>query len=369
MAGYAIGVSVLLLVFNIAGSVINVRFAKYYGINRMDFYLSFNRQMTREYDNRELQEGKDFWELINEDLEKNDIPAHAELYQYTMFKLIVDGQELEYDVRFESNENEKFQFTKGSRVPVLANEVAITEYTAKQHGIGIGDVITVDMCEEDEEGNLIVVRKELVVTGFLLEAEMNTRSALMGSEYHDGYHAGHGWSSLVIDEGGEKTLDRIRDLYGEEYVLDEREGILDFMSEYAGLFDILKVVMAVTVIFITVLMTVLYTNIFRFEERSDIALLHMLGTSDRKIALWQVLRMTFLALIALGIGTLLVNTLGQLLSGVLFEYVRIYGYKFIWLPKVTLVYIPLIVLGSVLIPTILKLHELKKISLSDIAEE
>ncbi|MBP5186910.1 MAG: ABC transporter permease, partial [Clostridiales bacterium] len=239
VAGYAIGVSVLLLVFNIAGSVINVRFAKYFGINRMDFYLSFNRQMTREYDNRELQEGKDFWELINEDLEKNDIPAHAELYQYTIFKLIVDGQELEYDVRFESNENEKFQFTKGSRVPALANEVAITEYTAKQHGIGIGDVITVDMCEEDEEGNLIVVRKELVVTGFLLEAEMNTRSALMGSEYHDGYHAGHGWSSLVIDEGGEKNLDRIRDIYGEYYVLDEIEGILYFMSDYAGLFDIL----------------------------------------------------------------------------------------------------------------------------------
>ena len=369
VVGYTLGVAIILLVFNIAGSVINIRFAKYFGINRMDFYLDFNRDMMREYGERELQEGKTFWELINEDFEANDIPAHVELCNYTSMKLLVDDQEFEYYVRFKSNENDKFQYTKGSRVPVLENEVAITDYTAKQHGIKIGDVITVDIIEEDEEGAPATVRKELVVTGFLKEAEMYERIALMGSEYHDGYGGDISYTSFIIDEGGEKTLDRIRDLYGKEHVLDERGALLDFMSEYAGLFDILKIIMTITVVFVMVLVTVLYTNIFRYEERNDIALLHMLGTSDKKVALWQVLRMMFLALIALAVGTLIVNTLGQALTRVLFTYVRINGYSFIWLPRETLVYVPLIILGSVLIPTILKLRSLKKISLSDITEE
>ncbi len=370
VAGYMLGCMIILLVFYVASSVVSKEFMRYYGLNQIDFYPDFHSELMYEYGERCYTEGKEFYDLINEDFQQNDIPAHIVTFDEMTGYMLYGNEQVEYTVWFECGEPDKYLYCEGSRVPVLANEVALSEYSAKLYGIKIGDIITMELPETDD-GGITVTRnqRELVVTGFLNYSEFSYRAALMGSEYHAGARDFHGFSSIIIDEGGQDTFKRIEDLYGETNVMSAQEYLEHSLMDYIGLFNMLKIVMTATVIFITVLMTVLYVNIFRYEDRSEIALLNTLGFGNGSVAAWQILRMLILVLISIVLGTILVNTLGQLLVGVLFNYVKLKGFRFIVNWFTTLVIMPAIIIGSALIPTVLKLKDLRKTKLADIAEE
>lgn len=371
--GFTLGVIILLLSFYLDKSLNSLDFMQYYGLYKVDFYPDFNNEMTAEYQDRAVQENTDFWTIINNELEEHGIDAHIYLTFVKLGDILTDDGEIPVDILMNADRMSDYKLC-GGEYPVLENEVAVSEYSCRQSGIKIGDVITIRTEEDDPDDPLktVEVEKEMVVTGFLNYAETAGAHALFSNAYQGGgadYYTG---SSFVINAEGkekEKIFKQIEDLYGEEYVLDEWEFYDRSMSYVTDLFTVIKVVLLVVVVFITALMTSLYSSIFELEERGETALLVTLGTDNKTIVMHKLLRMLILVGVAIVLGTVIMNTFGSVMVRILFDYVKFTDFDFKRDPLTTFAIMPAAMLGSVLIPTLIKVRNISKIKLSDIEAE
>ena len=141
------------------------------------------------------------------------------------------------------------------------------------------------------------------------------------------------------------------------------------MLEYDQLFTLLEYGVGGLVIFILILMTYLYSSIFIAEEKSEIALLKSMGFTDGSIKAAHVIRILLLALAAVILGELLLQTAGQALVGMIMESLGITGFGFLpeWVFSVCV--IPCILTAAVVLTQWLNLGQIKKIAIWSISNE
>ena len=375
LIAYTLGILVILFAFNIKNSVISTDFLKYYLQYQIDFFIEFNRDQLSEYNSRMMAEDKDLWELVNEDIKKAGIPAHVDADHYNTSGITkLNKNDILTNVYYGKGDISRFPYCAGT-MPVKKNEAALSRYSASNLGIGIGDEIEIILGTTSENGmSRESTSEKFKVTGLIDMVDSGTLTAVLSNEYEPegsqkDYPCG---MALIIDAEGqekEKVFNDLAKLFGEEETITGDEYVHRSMLEYYQLFTMLEYGVGGLVIFILILMTYLYSSIFIAEEKSEIAFLKSLGFTDGSIKAAHVIRILLLAIAAVILGELLLQTAGQAIVGMIMESLGITGFRFLpeWVFSVCV--IPCILTAAVVLTQWLNLGQIKKIAIWSISNE
>ncbi len=365
---YTLGGMMILLPGYLYHSVVNPEFMKYTLIYDYDFFPDFSDEMMKEYERREIAESKDFWDIFNDDLANNDINAHVDTCCYCGGELYTEGRR-DCEVFFNFDDMSPIEYSEGT-APVLENEIAMSSYTARNRGIKPGDEIEVGLNEYSEDKlHITLNKKKVIVTGLIDMMEWGSPYIIMGKEYDKGCINGKRFFSLnIYSDNKQAEWDKMNELFN-GHMMTAEEALMRELEDYELPLRLFRNVVFAAVVFVNILLTALYMNIFISEDKSEIALQRCLGTGDGKIRAAELFRMMTLTIASVIAAILISNTVGARLFDVLFGTINLSGFKFMPMPVLTWVIMPLVSLLTVLIPSVIRLSSIDKIDIRSIAEE
>lgn len=370
---YALGAAIILVVFNVRHSCISAEYMKNWMYHTLDFDTDFNSDARNEINKEAQRTGVYFYDVVNKRIEEAGIPARIEYMHSGSAELERNGIIKNFDLFWGNDQAEKFEYHEGGKAPVLANEAAMSAYTAKNMGISEGDVLKVTIYENNEDNTGSVENeKEIVITGLFDTMEDGVPSLIMGKEYDSGYKMGYSITGFVIDapeEDKPSVIEQLRGVFGKDTVLTPKEAARSAMEDFDRLFALLEKVMTVVVILVLVLITYLYVNIFITEEASETALMKSMGFRGSTVKLGYIFRIAMLLIIGIVIGEIINWTGGSALYGGYFKQWDATGMKFIPEFPVSFIAVPLLVAGTVLLTTWLTAGGVRHIDIWKISEE
>ena len=365
---YTLGGVIILIACGLYNSVINPDFLKYQAVYQMDFFPDFNDEMMEEYAEAESAENESFYSVYNKELAENGIAAHVDTVSYSEGKLLT-GSTRNCIFYFGKKDLSFIGFSEGV-APVLANEAAMSRYTAKKLGIQPGDEIEISIKEYQEDGlSAVMVRRNIIITGLFDMLEWEYPLIIMGGEYDKGLADDEMYYRFCIDrEDKEAEYQKICEHFS-GHTMNAQEYIDRYLAPYKFQFGLLRNFAPSAVILVNILLTMLYMGIFISEDRAEIALQRCIGVPDRSIRLAQFLRMLLLSAASVLLSILFTATLGNLLVDTVFGKLGLSGFRFLPAPVLTWVIMPAIVFLSVLLPVLISLRRTDSIDIRSISEE
>ena len=225
------------------------------------------------------------------------------------------------------------------REPVLANELMITEITAEEMGVSIGDSVYFQYPDGVEE---------FVITG-TFESMMNmgngyrvSRAANLREEYMSGVFV---LQAEVADMESGEAYERIKDIFPNYKIMNAQECIDGMIGDITKQMDMLIYAITGIVLVINSLITVLMMKTMMTKERGDIALLKSIGLRNRSLRSWQMSRILLLLVAAILLGTLLSKLLGPVTVGQVFAMMGAAKIKLRVNPVETYLIYPLLLLA------------------------
>ena len=247
------------------------------------------------------------------------------------------------------------------RMPQLQNEIMITELTAKELNVEIGDSIYFKYPDRVEEYVITGTYQTLMNLGNGFRISHN---AQMNSNYLSSIMA----FQVNVNGGaqGNNLLDKIQEVFpdyrvltGNEYVSSMIGGVLDKM-------DSIKLLIVGVVIVINVLITILIMKMLITKERGEIAMLKSVGFSNRTLRAWQSLRILLVLVFSIALGVVLAKILAPFLIGPIFVMMGGTSMKLIINPIEAYVICPLILLVATGVAAWLCAWDVNKVDLKEI---
>lgn len=206
-----------------------------------------------------------------------------ELYNYYSIRRIGDEPDGEY------------QLLEG-RMPYLADEVMITEKTAKEMGVVVGDNVYYKFPEGD---------KAFVITG-LYQSMINMGEGLRFSSDADldGITISGIFAMQAEVDGleAEEACKLLEEIYPEKEIGDARTFMKRMLGYITDQLDVVRFVIVALVLLINSLITALMMKTFIAKERGEIAMLKSIGFANRTIRGWQTARILLILAAAIVIG-------------------------------------------------------------------
>lgn len=246
------------------------------------------------------------------------------------------------------------------REPVLDNEILITEMTAEEFGVGIGDTIYFDTAEETQE---------FIITG-TYQSMMNmgkgyrvSRSARLDPSYASGIFC------LQVEVEGmdsKEACERLKDIFP-EYKVMNAEGLLDDMiGGVVEQIDALTYAIVGIVLVINSLITILMMKTIMTKEHGSIALLKSIGFTDGSLQMWQTIRILLVLVVAVVSGTMFSNLLGPFVIGPVFAMMGGTSMELVTDTVEAYVFYPLLMLGVTGISAVGCSRGVKKVEMREI---
>lgn len=116
---------------------------------------------------------------------------------------------------------------------------------------------------------------------------------------------------------------------------------------------------------ITVLVTLLFMKMLVAKDKHSIAVMKAFGFTDSDIKAQYVSRSAFVMVVGIVLGTLLANTLGEMLAGAMISSFGASTFRFTVNPLSAYLLSPLMMIGSVLIATIIGISGAGQIKISE----
>lgn len=196
--------------------------------------------------------------------------------------------------------------------PELSNEIMITEITAKELGVGIGDTIHFVTSGKTEEFIITGTYQSMMNMG---QGYRVSSSARLDEKY------AAGMLCLQVEIEGmesEEACEKLKEIFPEYKVMNV-EGFLNIMI--GGVIEQINTMMIFIVgivLVINSLITILMMKTIMTKERGDIALLKSIGFTDHSLRAWQISRTLLVLAAAVITGTLLSNVLAPYTIGPIF---------------------------------------------------
>ena len=370
---YLLGAAILLLVFNVRNSIINPHYTRFWGYHDYDFKIRYSDD---EYDSihREMQKtGRNFYEVMNDRFAAAGIPAHYDfMYDGSGYIDLDDGTSHYISIEWKEGEPEKFIYRKGGTAPKLANEAAMSAYTAKKIGVKTGDVIKMRINENNtDHTGRVLVEREIVITALIDYMEQNSPIMIMGDDFEGAYKLGEFNTGCTIDAPESQKPAVIKQLreFTDGRVLDGNEAIRRDVGNFDRLFLLLEYGVGGAVLLVLMLITYLYMSIFVAEEVPETALLKSMGFRDITIKSEYMIRIALLLLISLILGEGYIWTLGNIMFETFMRQYEVTGMGFEFEFPISFIVIPLIMLFCLLLTARFTLRDIKHIGIWKISEE
>lgn len=302
-------------------------------------------------------------QYIKETLKANglDCKVHVEI-GYTMPCHAGDKQALYNYFSFQNigDPVSDYRLLEGS-IPVLENEVIVTQLTAEKMGIEIGDSVYYQFPDGD---------REFVVTG-LFESMMNMGQGYRVSEAAQmdyDYFAGVVSIQVQVLEPmeQEEALLAIREILPDYKVESKTEYISKMIGGIMEQLDSLIVLIVGVVLMINCLITVLMMKTFISKEHGEIAMLKSIGFCNRSIKAWQATRILLVLICSIALGVFLSKLLSPVTIVPIFGMMGAPQMKLMLEPLQTYLLYPLLLLTVTGLSAFLSCSEVDRVDLKEI---
>lgn len=264
-----------------------------------------------------------------------------------------------YTMQQTGKEEDDYDVLEGS-VPILDNEVMVTEKTADDLGVSIGDCVHYQFPDGE---------KEFIVTG-IYQSMMNMGYGLRVSRKAQlpFQTVGGGIAFQIQAEGEweeEELAARVAEIFPDYRISTAGEWVGDMVGvidEVAALQKFLTVM----VLLINGLITVLMVKTLITRERGEIAMLKSIGFADRTIRAWQSIRILLVLFLAIVLGTVFSEMLDSVAIGSIFSVMGATSIQLVKKPLEMYLLYPLLMLVVTGVSAYLCAAEVKKVDVKEI---
>lgn len=244
-----------------------------------------------------------------------------------------------YTSQLIGKEEEDYDLVEG-KLPVYANEIMVTEKTAKELGIGIGDYIYYQYPDREEA---------FLVTG-LYQSMMNMGNGFRvnrKAEFDNKYLGGIFAIQVEVEEDmdAEKLEELVLNAFPDYKVSTSEEHLSNMIGGVLDQLGALQILLSGVVLSINVLITILMMKTLITRERGEIAILKSIGFSDRTLKGWQCLRILLVLGAAILLGTVLSGPLSRITVGPIFGMMGAPKMKLVTRPLEAYIIYPVIMLA------------------------
>lgn len=310
---------------------------------------SFTQYMgIGDYDLRiDIQQTQNIAEKTNEILREighdRTISNYAVLTTKIFRAKMEDGTEENLKVELGDHSAFPIAYSQG-KAPVNENEIALSSINADEMDKKVGDAITLVVEGEEKDFSVSGIYSDITNGGKTAKAVFTDNSAhimwsIINAELSD--------TSIVDDKVSE---------YASKFSYAKVSDVTEFVTQTFGStirsVETASYAAIVVSLIITVLITLLFMKMLTAKDRSSIALLKALGFTKSDIKLQYFSRAVFVLIIGIVLGTLLANTLGEVLAGAVISSFGADSFQFTVNPLAAYFLCPLLMVCAVLIATI-----------------
>lgn len=336
---------------NLYNTISSKDFITYMGIGKCD--LRIDIQQTDNISKKAAE--------ISKTMERDrSITKQSVLITKTFKAKMDDGSEERIKIELGDHSIFPLKYSKG-RAPTAEDEIALSSINSNELGKKVGDSITLVI--EGKEKNLKVcgIYSDITNGGKTAKAVFTDNSqdfmySVIYAELSD--------KSFV----GEKTLE-----YGNRFNFAKISSTDEYISQTFGstITSVGKASYSAIVIalVITVLITLLFMKMLVAKDRYSISVMKALGFTNSDITVQYVSRCVFVLIIGIILGTVLANTLGEVLSGAVISRFGASSFKFTVNPLSAYLLCPLMMISTVLIATIIGTSGAGQIKISENIKE
>lgn len=271
-----------------------------------------------------------------------------------------DGSEERIKVELGDHSVFPVKYSHG-RAPATENEIALSVINANELGKKVGDIVT--LLIEGKERTLTVsgIYSDITNGGKTAKAVFADPSAdimwsVISAELPD--------KSLV-----ESKVAEYKDRYNFAKVSEIDEYITQTYSSTLSSIQKASYAAIVVALMITMLVTLLFMKMLITKDRYTTAVMKALGFTNSDIKAQYVSRSVFVLVIGIVLGTLLANTLGEVLSGMLISSFGASSFKFVVNPLYAYLLSPLMMIGAVIVATMIGVSGAGQIKIADHIKE
>lgn len=181
------------------------------------------------------------------------------------------------------------------------------------------------------------------------------------------------WTILCVELLDKSLVDRKVAEYSDRFDFAKTSDIDKFVSQTLGStirsVEIASYAAVTVALVITVLVTILFMKMLVAKDRPSIAIMKALGFTNSDIRAQYVSRSVFVLIVGIILGTLLANTLGEFLAGVLISSFGASTFNFTVNPFTAYLLSPLMMIFIALIATMIGTSSAGQIKISENIKE
>ncbi|WP_449600268.1 ABC transporter permease [Paenibacillus sp. Marseille-Q9583] len=352
LAVLVISAFIMIVPQNLYSTISSKSFISYMGIGNYDLRI----QLSGNIDN--------ISEKVVEIVEavKNDqaISRFAILTTKSFKAKTEDGSEENIKIELGDHSIFPIEYSEGNK-PVAFDDIALSTIYANEMSKKVGDIITLVM-----EGK----EKNLTVSGIYSDITNGGKTAKAIFTDHSPDIM---WSTVSAELLDKSLVDAKVAEYADKFDFAKISDIDEFITQTFGS-TISSVEMAAyaavaVALIITVLVTLLFMKMLVVKDRYSIALMKAFGFTNSDIKWQYVSRTVFVLIVGIVLGTLLANTLGEMLAGLVISSFGASSFNFTVTPLSAYLFSPLMMIGSVLIATMIGTSGAGQIKISDHIKE
>ncbi|MGC8229423.1 ABC transporter permease [Pseudobacillus badius] len=319
---------------NLYNTISSKSFTQYMGIG--DYDMRIDIQQTSNISEKTDQ-------ILKEISNDRAISNYAALTTKIFKAKMEDGTEENLKVELGDHSAFPIAYSEG-KAPVQENEIALSSINADELNKKIGERITLVIEGEEKDFSVSGIYSDITNGGKTAKAVFTDKSADIM------------WSIIIAELSDTSMVDNKTSEYSSKFGYAKISNVDEFVTQTFG--STIRSVetasyaaVAVSLI-ITVLITLLFMKLLIAKDRTSIAAMKALGFTKSDIRIQYMSRSVFVLIIGIVLGTLLANTLGELLAGAIISSFGADSFKFTVNPLSAYLLCPLMMVCAVLIATI-----------------
>ncbi|MCQ4936280.1 ABC transporter permease [Anaerotignum propionicum] len=336
---------------NIYNTISQRNFMTYMGIGECDMRMDIQQK-----DNIGIRTE----EIASFMAKDSEIEAYTVLTSYMFDMPKADGTLGKLKVELGDHSIFPIKYSSG-RAPKNESEIAISRFVADDLNIGINDSITLIVDGREKALTICGIYSDITNGGKTAKSIFQTKEGkILWSIIPVRLHGGVAASEKVAVYKEQFSYAKVADI--DEYVKQSFGGIIDAVQKvsYAAIAIAIMLIMLVTVLFMKMLLT---------KERYSIAVMKSLGFKTSEIRIQYLARAYAVLILGILIGTILANTLGELLGAGLIASFGASSFRFVINPVYAYLFSPILMAASVGIATRLGISGISSFKIPDYIKE
>ena len=275
---------------------------------------------------------------------------------------IINGDGVQENIKIETGDFTIFplEYLKGD-APTDDNEIALSYLNANEMNKSVGDTLRLVIDNEEKAMQVSGIYQDVTNGG-------RTAKALISSEGDRVL-----WYVVSLDFNSNVNIGAKIEEYEKEFYPAKVNHLEGYLNQTLGnTIEQLKLIVILTIVisvFILILITALFLKMLVAKDNYQIAVMKSMGFSVKDIRVQYLVKSLLVLNIAIILGTIFSNTIGQKLISFLWSFMGASQIKFVIDPIQAYILIPLILITVVTITTLMSIVSIKRSSIADMIVE